>query len=177
MLLTKIYLYFPSLAYNWLLNEIWQFFYKLNLLGLHEFSWCSGYHICLTHRRSPVRSRAKIYLLNFDIPFCFIVFRNSAKKAMARQHLDYFSLIVCHFMSSFKSWNFCSLYKIRQPRRWSLVLTRKCVSMGAAGARTRRSLGHHLLHPLILRLLVLCVPAVLWPRALQDAPAPADLKS
>ena len=23
------------------------------------FSWCSGYHICLTHRRSPVRSRAK----------------------------------------------------------------------------------------------------------------------
>ena len=26
-----------------------------------EFSWCSGYHICLTHRRSPVRSRAKTY--------------------------------------------------------------------------------------------------------------------
>ena len=26
--------------------------------------------------------------------------------------------------------------------------------MGAAGAQTRRSLGHHLLHPLILRLLV-----------------------
>ena len=25
----------------------------------NEFSWCSGYHICLTHRRSPVRSRAK----------------------------------------------------------------------------------------------------------------------
>ena len=24
-----------------------------------RFSWCSGYHICLTHRRSPVRSRAK----------------------------------------------------------------------------------------------------------------------
>ena len=24
-----------------------------------QFSWCSGYHICLTHRRSPVRSRAK----------------------------------------------------------------------------------------------------------------------
>ena len=28
---------------------------------------------------------------------------------------------------------------------------RECVSTGAAGARTRRSLGHHLLHPLILR--------------------------
>ena len=35
---------------------------------------------------------------------------------------------------------------------------RECVSTGAAGARTRRSLGHHLLHPLILRLLVLCAP-------------------
>ena len=50
---------------------------------------------------------------------------------------------------------------------------RECVSTGAAGARTRRSFGHHLLHPLILRLLVLCAPAVLRPRALQDAPAPA----
>ena len=36
---------------------------------------------------------------------------------------------------------------------------RECVSTGAAGAHTRRSLGHHLLHPLILRLLVLCAPA------------------
>ena len=54
---------------------------------------------------------------------------------------------------------------------------KECVSTGAAGARTRRSLGHHLLHPVILRLLVLCAPAVLRPRALQDAPAPADPKS
>ena len=30
-----------------------------------EFSWCSGYHICLTHRRSPVRSRAKTILKHF----------------------------------------------------------------------------------------------------------------
>ena len=29
-----------------------------------KFSWCSGYHICLTHRRSPVRSRAKTNLLS-----------------------------------------------------------------------------------------------------------------
>ena len=54
---------------------------------------------------------------------------------------------------------------------------RECVSVGAAGARTRRSLGYHLLHPLILRLLVLCAPAVVRPRALQDAPAPADPNS
>ena len=54
---------------------------------------------------------------------------------------------------------------------------RECVRAGAVGARTRRSLGHHLLHPLILRLLVLCAPTVLRPRALQDAPAPADPNS
>ena len=57
------------------------------------------------------------------------------------------------------------------------VKSRECVSAGAAGARTRRSLGYHLLHPLILRLIVLCAPAVLRPRALQDAPAPADPNS
>jgi hypothetical protein len=43
---------------------------------------------------------------------------------------------------------------------------RECVSTGAAGARTRRSLGHHLLHPLILRLLVLSAPADFEARAL-----------
>ena len=31
------------------------------------------------------------------------------------------------------------------------LVIRECVSTGAAGARTRRSLGHHLLHPLIFR--------------------------
>ena len=35
---------------------------------------------------------------------------------------------------------------------------RECVTTGAAGAQTCRSLGHHLLHPLILRLLVICAP-------------------
>ena len=35
---------------------------------LSKFSWCSGYHICLTHRRSPVRSRAKTLQ-------CFYVFQ------------------------------------------------------------------------------------------------------
>ena len=55
------------------------------------------------------------------------------------------------------------------------IPNKECVSTGAAGARTRRSLGYHLL--LILRLLVLCAPAVLRSRALQDAPAPADPNS
>ena len=43
-------------------------------------------------------------------------------------------------------------YKVRSPFR-------ECVSTGAAGTRTRRFLGHHLLYPLILRLLLLCAPA------------------
>ena len=43
--------------------------------------------------------------------------------------------------------------------QFSVFSTRECVRAGAAGACTRRSLGHHLLHPLILRLLVLCAPA------------------
>ena len=61
---------------------------------------------------------------------------------------------------------------------FSVISTcRECVRAGAAGARTRRTLGHHLLHPLILKPLVLCAPAVLRSRALQDAPAPADLNS
>ena len=37
-----------------------------------------------------------------------------------------------------------------------LHIFRECVR---AGAGTRRSLGYHLLHPLILKLLVLCAPA------------------
>ena len=44
-------------------------------------------------------------------------------------------------------------------------------------ALTHKSLGHHLLQPLILRPLILCATAVLRPRSLQDAPAPADPKS
>ena len=49
----------------------------------------------------------------------------------------------------------------------NLALIRECVRTGAEGAQTRRSLGHHLLHPLILRLLVLYVhPLILRPRAL-----------
>ena len=59
----------------------------------------------------------------------------------------------------------------------SIPTSRECVRAGAAGSPTRRSLGHHLLHPLILRLLVLCAPAGLRPRALQDAPAPTDPNS
>ena len=54
---------------------------------------------------------------------------------------------------------------------------RRLVSTDAVGARTRRSLGHHLLHPLILRLLELCDLLILRPRALQDAPATADPNS
>ena len=49
---------------------------------------------------------------------------------------------------------------------WDLYLPRECVSTGAAGAQTRRSLGHHLLHPLILRLLYYVHPLILRPTTL-----------
>ena len=40
------------------------------LCTFHVFSWCSGYHICLTHRRSPVRSRAKT---NIFVKCCWTI--------------------------------------------------------------------------------------------------------
>ena len=49
-------------------------------------------------------------------------------------------------------------YKKTVPSFFNIFIYRECVSTGAAGAQTRRLLGHHLLHPLILRLLVLCAP-------------------
>ena len=39
------------------------------------------------------------------------------------------------------------------------IRSTECISMGVAGAWTRRSLGHNLLHPRILRLNVLLAPA------------------
>ena len=38
-------------------------------------------------------------------------------------------------------------------------VVRECISTDAAGAPTCRSLGHHLLHPQIVRLSVLLKPA------------------
>ena len=51
-----------------------------------------------------------------------------------------------------------SFYYSKQ-QRLNITQNRECVRAGAAGSQTRRFLGHHLLHPLILRLLVLCAPA------------------
>ena len=41
-----------------------------------EFSWCSGYHICLTHRRSPVRSRAKTIFKHQSLSLWKLFFRS-----------------------------------------------------------------------------------------------------
>ena len=58
-------------------------------------------------------------------------------------------------------WSVMQLIPESQKRLPSKVVIhyRECVRVGAAGAGTRRSLGYHLLHPLISRLLVLCAPA------------------
>ena len=50
--------------------------------------------------------------------------------------------------------------------RQDSTIYRECISMGGGGAQTCRSLGHHLLHPLILRVLLLCTPLILRPRAI-----------
>ena len=47
------------------------------------------------------------------------------------------------------SWDFLTFSRLHSTRLPEG--SRECVSTGLAGARTRRSLGHHLLHPLILR--------------------------
>ena len=44
----------------------------------------------------------------------------------------------------------------QQKRHLHINRGRECVRMGAAGAQTLRSLGHHFMHLLILRVLVLC---------------------
>ena len=48
-----------------------------------EFPWCSGYHICVTHRRSPVRSRAKA-MITFQKNF---IIENSFRKFSYLFHL------------------------------------------------------------------------------------------
>ena len=40
--------------------------FKKASLKVSKFPWCSGYHICLTHRRSPVRSRAETFFVFFS---------------------------------------------------------------------------------------------------------------
>ena len=91
----------------------------------------------------------------------------------------YFALLPFWNLFNLSFFTYCQqyFYHLVSSNIFIFLLRRECVSTDAAGARTRRSLGHHLLHPLILRLLVLCAPAVLRPRALQDAPAPADPNS
>ena len=56
--------------------------------------------------------------------------------------------------------------------------SRECISRGAAGAQTRRTLGHHILHPQILRLLVLLKPADFEAQSsFSEQTAPADPNS
>ena len=68
----------------------------------NQFSWCSGYHICLTHRRSPVRNRAKT--ISFFVINCI--------------QLEW---IICNFHDSFYSYsyNYCMMH-IFALRRFSI---------------------------------------------------------
>ena len=50
-------------------------------------------------------------------------------------------------LTQFMIWISVSTFKLKYTNP-SPCINRECVRAGAAGARTRRSLGHHLLHPL-----------------------------
>ena len=90
--------------------------------------------------------------LHMELYFCIIIklwTQNSTKHLECQ--LEFWTNIMIY-----------NLYSIQEPLSILVVLApskeyvcRECVSTGAAGARTRRFLEHHLLHPLILRLLVL----------------------
>ena len=109
---------------------------------------------------------------SFDIFFCFqffvslmsqkIIKQSSVKSISAvvtnrktRARLEYRDYKKSALTVSYL-WNMVPLKVLNGTK---LIVCSECVSTGAAGAQTRRSLGHHHLHPLILRLLVLCAPA------------------
>ena len=58
-----------------------------------RFPWCSGYHICLTRRRSPVRSRTETFWANWrslpsTIWFNLTVFARVAKNFLFLNYRD-----------------------------------------------------------------------------------------
>ena len=61
-----------------------------------------------------------------------------------------FVLLFCTLLKLVKTDNFISHFY----RFLDFILCRDCISTGAVVAQTRRSLGHHLLHPQILSFLV-----------------------
>ena len=69
-------MFFMMLRFGKHLTELWEISkcigHKIGATLSNGFSWCSGYHICLTHRRSPVRSRAKT--LNFFVSYFHFIY-------------------------------------------------------------------------------------------------------
>ena len=60
-----------SMWVNWKMSETAHTFKITRTFAprvYHVVLWCSGYHICLTRRRSPVRNRAAPFLAFFLIP-------------------------------------------------------------------------------------------------------------
>ena len=52
-----------------------------NLYVKRLFNWCSGYHVCLTRRRSQVRSLDWTYFYNYNIQIFLINWSVSQSKA------------------------------------------------------------------------------------------------
>ena len=144
---------------------------------MHCIFFMEGRKLCLLllrkmHDELHITSMSLVlFLLSHSLPlFIYLHTRSTVQWKICLLFSIWLSILIpllYHLKSSFTQTIFST----------AMLVNREFVSMGAAGAWTCRFLGLHLLHPLILRLLVLCVPAVLRPRALQDAPAPADPNS
>ena len=121
-------------------------------------------------------SKKKLEKLASKILIDYIKFWNIAEY-IKNKRLNYYvpQAMICNCISNFHvggqdfggsffksvklQQKYCRGKKSQYNKTCTYWIYRECVSTGAAGARTRRFLGHHFLHPLFLRLLVLCAPA------------------
>jgi hypothetical protein len=96
--------------------EFW--FYKFKKWGqfvVYVFLWCSGYQVCLTCRRSPVRSRAETFNFLFftrvcTSKFCFVVFHVVLVVVLGADTLiRKFMLFMSNFTSNELQWQVTKL--------------------------------------------------------------------
>jgi hypothetical protein len=126
-----------------------------NLLTAESFYYVKyGSSIITSKVLQKTLSNEDIKTVCFGISIHVLSWRQQRHKCLCFHYWD--------FLTNFWRNNWRSIFDVveRLCYRFEMVFRyRECVSTGAAGACTHRSLGHHLLHPLILRLLVLCAPA------------------
>ena len=76
------------------------------------FSWCSGYHICLTRRRSPVRSRAKTYTIPCGLVARIAGFHPAGPGSIPGMGNNFFESIISFFQVGLQSTKLIKDFKI-----------------------------------------------------------------